>query len=151
MKFAVGIYEICRSHLERAHEATHPESDSSAHVTPQRLPSPSNLASPVPLPLSSEGAGPSSEGLADGPIAHRLRPLRKMGSRGLSPAPASPTIEEPRHVGCPCCLHWGLSGAISECASARPPPENLVLPAQYVSESPLAEVRAQVRRAKGSG
>ena len=36
-------------------------------------------------------------------------------------------------------------------ASARPPPENLVLPAQYVSESPLAEVRAQVRRAKGSG
>ena len=59
-------------------EATHPESDGSAHVTPQRLPSPSNLASPVPaLPLSSEGAGPSSEGLADGPIAHRLRPLRK--------------------------------------------------------------------------
>ena len=54
-------------------EATHPESDGSAHVTPQRLPSLSNLASPAPLPLSLEGAGPS----ADGPIAHRLRPSRK--------------------------------------------------------------------------
>ena len=44
----------------------------------QRLPSLSQLASPVPPPLSSEGgAGPSIEGLADGPIAHRLRPSRK--------------------------------------------------------------------------
>ena len=58
-------------------EVTHPGSDGSANVTPQRLPSLSNLASPVPLPLSSEGAGPSAEGLADGPIAHRLRPCRK--------------------------------------------------------------------------
>ena len=57
-------------------EATHPDSDGSAHVTPQRLPSLSSLASPVP-PQLSEGAGPSAEGLADGPIAHRLRPLRK--------------------------------------------------------------------------
>ena len=55
MKFAVGIYEICRSHLERAHEATHPESDSSAHVTPQRLPSLSNLASPVRPPAATLG------------------------------------------------------------------------------------------------
>ena len=50
-------------------EATHPESDGSAHVTPQRLPSLSNLASPAPPPLSSEG-------LANGPIAHRL-PARR--------------------------------------------------------------------------
>ena len=44
-------------------EATHPESDGSTNVTPQRIPSLSNLASPVPPPQSSD----------DGPIAHRLR------------------------------------------------------------------------------
>ena len=43
--------------------ATHPESDGSANVTPQRIPSLSNLASPVPPPQSS----------VDGPIANRLR------------------------------------------------------------------------------
>ena len=58
-------------------EATHPDSDGSAHLSPQHLPSLSQLASPAPLPSSSTGAGSSAEGLADGPIAQRLRPSRK--------------------------------------------------------------------------